>query len=181
MKDGKSLYSDRKGPSGDMSMREDAAEIRNLVLDGQRYHGINEESMPPAWSKVPINIEQDGECVKAEMFAGIMGIGLTSGKTAQSTEGKDSGEGGESAVFDTMSPAAAWWITEAMGPKYEAQKKRKYVPKPDHTSVFSIRFFNSLTSVKKNLQECCRSRDGHLGRWSLWRSITTPLVPSCLP
>lgn len=94
---------------------------------------------------MPINIEQAEGYVKAEMFAGIMGIGLTSSGTP--TEGNDCVDGGEdgltahksskSGVLDTMSPATAWWITEAMGPKYEAQKTRRYVPKTYYKSVFS--------------------------------------------
>jgi hypothetical protein len=115
-------------------------EARNLVLDGVRYHGLDGSELPPAWTKVPINIEQPGGSVKAEMYAGLMGVGF-SAKSAGATSASANAShpvGGfavdftsnntEEAVLDTMTPVAAWWITEAMGPKRDALRQQRQVP-----------------------------------------------------
>jgi hypothetical protein len=123
-------------------------ETRNLVLDGVRYYGLDGNNLPPAWTKVPVNIEQWGSIVKAEMYAGLMGVGFSAkGASATSDSANASHPVGgfavdftsnntEETALDTVAPVAAWWITEAMGPKRDALRwqRQDYPPHPPGTS-----------------------------------------------
>ncbi|KAH8883735.1 hypothetical protein GQ53DRAFT_811321 [Thozetella sp. PMI_491] len=110
----------------------DVKDTQHLVLDGIRYPGVDKENVPPAWVKVPIKVEQDKGDVAAEMFAGIMGIRLSSknaslsamreaslmnefgNSTGQKVLSKETLDG---MALDSMSPIASWWITEKIGPE----------------------------------------------------------------
>ncbi|KAH8645718.1 hypothetical protein BX600DRAFT_519302 [Xylariales sp. PMI_506] len=146
--DGRYLYNEVKGPGDRYANSSKVPEVRNLVLDGVRYHGFDGTTVPPAWTRVPVKLEQydvpDG-FIMADMHAGLMGIGLSSsshlpdptlwdhltkmvqqvvGGTSNHEPDKDENiNTTDNTALNTMAPVAAWWITEEMAPKREAQQK----------------------------------------------------------
>lgn len=85
----------------------DRGELLHLMLDGVRYHKVDDEKVPAGWSKVPVVIKDGlGSAVQAEMVAGSVGISCS----ASGVKNK------RGAVYlNTMQPQTGWWIYEKYG------------------------------------------------------------------
>jgi hypothetical protein len=87
-------------------------------MDGVRYHGIDKRDLPPAWVKLPVKVEQAEGDIQTDMFAGLMGIGLSSKDSSPTTVEEQvsqtslPSQGLDNMVLNTMAPVAAWWIVE---------------------------------------------------------------------
>lgn len=120
---------DIDGLAEDMGSHDPHA-IRELSLDGVRYHGVDATNVPPAYGKVPVQVEADGG-KETEMFAGLIGISLSSHHSQANASGlpeippgpAEAGVGGT--PLDSMAPIAAWWITDAMDAKIKALKEKE--------------------------------------------------------
>jgi hypothetical protein len=100
---------------------DNATETRNLVLDNVPYGHVDEKYLPPTWVKVPVKVEQGAVrkgYVETEMYAGIMGSGITASSDGQS---------GTQGELNTMAPVVGWWITEALGPKITALAEQREI------------------------------------------------------
>ena len=74
-----------------------------LMIDGQVFHRIDSNDVPPAWVSVPVIVNELGKEFNARMVAGVVGYSLSeSGKKLQ-----DGGTG-----LDTLKPATGWWMYE---------------------------------------------------------------------
>jgi len=74
-----------------------------LMIDGQVFHRINSNDVPPAWVSVPVIVNELGKEFNARMVAGVVGYSLSKcGKKLQ-----DGGTG-----LDTLKPATGWWMYE---------------------------------------------------------------------
>jgi len=126
--DGKSLYGDREGDETEVSAESDNMETTNLVMDGVRYHGINEDDIPPAFVKLPVMVVRSGEYFPTEMYAGMMGIGLSSRNSSLADLAEPAPQIGAQSqiqsgpVLDTMTPVASWWIMEKIGLDYKQRR-----------------------------------------------------------
>lgn len=74
----------------------------HLMLDGVRYHKVEDNELPTGWSKVPVAVNDHGEIIKSEMLAGSVGISCSS-----SISGIE-GQAGV-AYLDTMQPRSGWF------------------------------------------------------------------------
>lgn len=117
----------------------DSFQVRQLVLDGIKYHPVNGDKVAPAYTKVPVIVEDLGGDVDCEMFAGMLGVGLSSRggphvdirvsepdgqqqqPLAQDAQQREKLE----APLDTMAPVVGWCISEATTSKPEAQEEKE--------------------------------------------------------
>jgi hypothetical protein len=74
-----------------------------LRIDGQVFHRIDSNDVPPAWISVPVMINELGIEYKARMVAGVVGYDVS-----ESGEKLENGEKG----LDTLKPQTGWWIHE---------------------------------------------------------------------
>ena len=77
-----------------------------LVLDGDRYHRIDSNDVPPGYSSVPVLINDNKEIMPAMMIAGSVGIGYSSSRQ-QCVE--------RAIGLDTVQPVVGWWMLEKKG------------------------------------------------------------------
>ncbi|KAF9984699.1 hypothetical protein BGZ75_003738 [Mortierella antarctica] len=70
-----------------------AQPVLGLNLDGATFHVVDTSDIPPAYSDVPVLLNDNGVEIKTTMVAGLMGMRV-SGKN------------------DVVQPQAAWWIAE---------------------------------------------------------------------
>ena len=77
-----------------------------LCLDGVYYHQLDSMNLPPGWSKVPVQIDENGNRFDAMMIAGSVGISCTS-------SGDEVSDG--LVGLDTVNAEAGWWIFETTG------------------------------------------------------------------
>jgi hypothetical protein len=74
-----------------------------LEIDGQHFHRINSQDLPPAWISVPLAIFDHGVEFKARMLAGCVGYSVHE-------DGGELEEGGKG--MDTLIPEVGWWMYE---------------------------------------------------------------------
>ena len=74
-----------------------------LSLDGISYGSVNMDNIPSGFTKVPVQIDDNGEIVVAEMLAGSVGVSCTS-------SGKPSANG--IVGLDTMQTHHGWFVYE---------------------------------------------------------------------
>jgi hypothetical protein len=74
-----------------------------LTLDGEEFHKVDSNDLPPAWVTVPITVDEFGIEFKARMVAGCVGYSVQ-----QSGQKLESGGVG----LDTISPEVGWWMFE---------------------------------------------------------------------
>ncbi|MCJ1250375.1 hypothetical protein MMC30_007601 [Trapelia coarctata] len=84
-----------------------------LCLDGTYYHQVNMDHVPPGWTKVPVEVDDNGCEFDALMIAGSVAINCTS-------SGEEVGNG--AVGLDTMTPETGWWMFQkvsqpAVGPQ----------------------------------------------------------------
>ena len=75
-------------------------EEKHLTLDGVDYHWIDSDEVPPAYTSVPVKVDDNGHKFEAMMVAGSVGIKASSSKR------------GENGKLDTMGAESGWWIFE---------------------------------------------------------------------
>ena len=109
-KEGKLLYHEPR------SYDDDDKRDPPLSLDGVKYPTINADLVPPGFCTVPVEINDNGEEIKAEMLAGSIGHDCTSsgGAVADPEKGK----------LDTLQARSGWWIYEKR-PEEEVEAERK--------------------------------------------------------
>jgi hypothetical protein len=75
--------------------------LRDLVFDGTPYHRLDSKKVPPAYAKVDVTLDDNGELFSCAMIAGMVGTRVSSsGDTALSEDGRN----------DTVRPVAGWWM-----------------------------------------------------------------------
>jgi len=96
----------------------------DLVLDGIRYPSIDSRRIPPGWSKVPVEINDNGAVFMTEMTAGSVGMACSSSS------------GGPS--LDTLQPITAWWIrkTDAAPEVTPAKSTHLYYASEDYDEEY---------------------------------------------
>jgi hypothetical protein len=81
--------------------------IDRLVLDGVEFHAVPTKAVPRGYCTVPVDINDNGYELKAEMLAGSVGCQwLTCSGDAE--DGDDPGK------LDTIQPFSGWWIYETV-------------------------------------------------------------------
>ena len=114
-----------------------AEHLPPLTLDGMTYHTADRDKIPVGFCKVPVDINDNGEEIKAEMLAGSVGYEWSSsgGEVAepnavQQARLQDEEEAASSkGVLDTIQPRSGWWIYEkvpedVVKAKREAEQRR---------------------------------------------------------
>ena len=81
--------------------------IEQLVLDGAEFHAVKMNAVPRGYSTVPVDIDDNGHKLKAEMLAGSVGCQWTS-------SGEDGENSNDSGKLDTIQPFSGWWIYETV-------------------------------------------------------------------
>lgn len=80
----------------------DDGEEERLCLDGAIYHTVDSDDVPPGYTSVPVDVDDNGDLFKAMMVAGSVGMrSLSSGGTL--------GPDGEKRM-DTIQPETGWWM-----------------------------------------------------------------------
>ena len=79
--------------------------IKRLVLDGAKFHIVKMNAVPRGYCTVPVDINDNGHELKAEMLAGSVGCQWL-------TSGGDVGDGNDTGNLDTIQPLSGWWIYE---------------------------------------------------------------------
>ena len=79
----------------------------DLIMDGVMYQKIKEGAAPGV-TRVPVKVDDNGEEVDMEMVAGSIGMTCSSSRVGD-TNGK------AEEIWDTVAPAAGWWIYEKPG------------------------------------------------------------------
>jgi hypothetical protein len=74
-----------------------------LRIDGQVFHRVDSNKVPPSWISVPIIINELGTEYKAKMVAGVVGYDVS-----ESGKKLENGKKG----LDTLKPQTGWWIYE---------------------------------------------------------------------
>lgn len=107
-----------------------------LCLDGVIYHQIKSNEVPPGFSAVPVQVDDNGYIFDALMVAGSVGMnGSSSGE--ELAEGKNG--------FDTVAAQTGWWMFETKS-KEGPKKKMKGLLDDDsrYESIISKPFWRSL-------------------------------------
>ena len=93
-KDGKMLYRKERSSWDD-------EHLPPLTLDGVTYHTMSEDDVPPGFATVPVDIDEYGNKIEAEMLAGSIGWHWSSsgGEVANPEKG----------TLDTVEPRSGWW------------------------------------------------------------------------
>ncbi len=76
---------------------------RILKLDDAIYHIVQSDGVPPAYTAVPVKIDDNGDVFDATMVAGSVGMRYSNSK------------GGGLALFDTIQPESGWWMFDSSG------------------------------------------------------------------
>ncbi|KAL8764351.1 MAG: hypothetical protein Q9184_000056 [Pyrenodesmia sp. 2 TL-2023] len=71
-----------------------------LRLDDAGYHIVHSGDVPPAYTTVPVNIEDNGDKFKATMVAGSVGMRYIKSK-------------GEGSLFDIIQAQSGWWMFDS--------------------------------------------------------------------
>ena len=101
---GQSLY--RRPGRSDSVDEEGWEEARSpvLELDGEIYHRVKSNEVPPGYSSVPVKVDDHGDVFDSTMVAGSVGMKCSSSG--------DEGVGGLVGL-DTVSAETGWWIFES--------------------------------------------------------------------
>lgn len=71
-----------------------------LKLDDAVYHIVHSGDVPPAYTAVPVNMDDNGDKFKATMVAGSVGMRYVKSKGGGST-------------FDTIQAESGWWMFDS--------------------------------------------------------------------
>ncbi|KAI4207564.1 MAG: hypothetical protein LQ346_000496 [Caloplaca aetnensis] len=71
-----------------------------LKLDGAAYHIVYSGDVPPAYTAVPVKMDDNGDKFDATMVAGSVGMRYISSK-------------GEGSTFDTIQAESGWWMFDS--------------------------------------------------------------------
>ena len=81
--------------------------IEKLVLDGAEFHVVKMNVVPRGYCTVPVEINDNGHKLTAEMLAGSVGCQWLTSRGGV-------GDGDEPAKLDIIQPFSSWWIYETV-------------------------------------------------------------------
>jgi hypothetical protein len=90
-----------------LRVRYNPDKVEKLVLDGAEFHLVKMNAVPRGYCTVPVDINDDGQELKAEMLAGSVGCQWL-------TSSGDLGDGDDPGKLDTIQPFSGWWIYETV-------------------------------------------------------------------
>jgi hypothetical protein len=90
-----------------LRVRYNPDKVEKLVLDGAEFHLVEVNAVPRGYCTVPIDIDDNGHELKAEMLAGSVGCQWLTGSG-------DAGDGDDPGKLDTIQPFSGWWIYETV-------------------------------------------------------------------